>query len=171
MYEYQRAGALRRLVRRTAGTRVMIAIYLRIQVPVDRFVYRVTNGRTTLSSLLSGLPVVMLTTTGARTGETRTQPVLGIPDGDALVVIASNYGRQSTPAWCHNLRAHSRASVAIGNQTRVVTARELPDPERERWFTRGIELYPPFEQYRRRAAPRRIPVFRLDPDDRGAIAQ
>jgi deazaflavin-dependent oxidoreductase (nitroreductase family) len=163
MYEYQEAGVLRRLVRRTAGTRGMIAIYLRIQVPLDRLVYRLTRGRTTLSSLLSGLPVVMLTTTGARTGAPRTQPVLAIPDRDAVVVIASNYGRPSTPAWCHNLRVHSRASVTIGTTTRVVAARELQDAERERWFQRGIELYPPFEEYRRRAAPRRIPVMRLEP--------
>jgi deazaflavin-dependent oxidoreductase (nitroreductase family) len=163
MYEYQEAGVLRRLIRRTAGTRVMIAIYLRIQVPLDRLVHRLTRGRTTLSSLLSGLPVVMLTTTGARTGTPRTQPVLAIPDRDAVVVIASNYGRASTPAWCHNLRAYSRASVTIGTTTRAVAARELHDAERERWFQRGIELYPPFEEYRRRAAPRRIPVMRLEP--------
>jgi deazaflavin-dependent oxidoreductase (nitroreductase family) len=163
MLEYQQAGAWRRLVRRTAGTRPMIALYLRIQVPVDRFVHRLTRGRTTLSSLLSGLPVVMLTTVGARTGVPRTQPVLAIPDGEAIVVIASNYGQASTPAWCHNLRAHPRGSVTIGHTTRPVAARELQEPERERWFERAIELYPPFVEYRRRAAPRRIPVLRLEP--------
>jgi deazaflavin-dependent oxidoreductase (nitroreductase family) len=169
MLEYERAGALRRLVRRTAGTRVMIAVYLRIQVPVDRFVHRLTRGRTTLSSALGGLPVAMLTTTGARTGAARTQPVLAIPDGEALVVIASNYGKPSTPAWCHNLRAHPRASVTLGRLTRTVEARELDEPERERWFARGIELYPPMEEYRRRAAPRRIPVMRLEPAQDGPV--
>ena len=163
MYEYERAGTLRRVVRRTAGIRLMAAIYIRIQVPVDRFVYRLTRGRTTLSSALSGLPVVMLTTTGARTGAARTQPVLGIPDGEALVVIASNYGQPRTPAWCHNLRVDSQASVTIRGVTRPVQARELEESEGERWLARGIEMYPPFEQYRRWAAPRRLPVIRLEP--------
>jgi deazaflavin-dependent oxidoreductase (nitroreductase family) len=167
--EYRQAGVLRRLVRKTAGTRLMIAIYLRIQVPVDRFVYRLTHGRTTLSSLLSGLPVVMLTTTGARTGAARTQPVLGIPDGDAVVVIASNYGRRHTPAWCHNLRVDPHAFVTMQGTTRPVVAHELEDPEHERWFRRGIELYPPFEQYRRRASPRRIPILRLEPAERRPV--
>jgi deazaflavin-dependent oxidoreductase (nitroreductase family) len=166
MYEYQRAGIAQRLVRRTAGSRAMIAIYTRIQVPLDRFVYWLTRGRTTLSSLLSGLPVVMLTTTGARTGAARTQPVLGIPDGEGVIVIASNYGRPSTPAWCHNLRAHPRALVTLGSATRPVVARELQGQEHERWFRRGIELYPPFEEYRRRAAPRQIPILRLEPAER-----
>jgi deazaflavin-dependent oxidoreductase (nitroreductase family) len=161
-YEYERAGPLRRMVRRTAGSPLMIGIYLRIQMPVDRFVYRVTRGRSTLSSALSGLPVAMLTTTGARTGVARTQPVMAMPDGEALVVIASNYGQPNTPSWCHNLRAHPRATVKLGGATRAVAARELGEPERERWYERGIELYPPFEQYRRRT-PRRIPVIRLEP--------
>jgi deazaflavin-dependent oxidoreductase (nitroreductase family) len=164
-YEYRRAGTLRRFVRRTAGTQMMIALYQRIQVPLDRLVHGLTRGRTTLSSLLSGLPVVMVTTTGARTGVMRTQPVLGIPDGEAVVLIASNYGGRSTPAWCHNLRADPRALVTMGSTTLPFVARELEDAERERWFRRGVELYPPFEQYRRRASPRRIPILRLEPAD------
>jgi deazaflavin-dependent oxidoreductase (nitroreductase family) len=58
---------------------------------------------------VSGLPVVMLTTTGAKTGRQRTRPVLGIPDGERLILVGSNFGRPHHPAWYHNLRAGPRA--------------------------------------------------------------
>ncbi len=163
MYGYKEASALRRLVRRTAATRPMTWLYVRIQQRADRFVYRLTRGRTTLSSWLSGLPVVMLTTTGAKTGQRRTVPLLGLLDGAQFVLIASNYGRRRNPAWYHNLRAHPRASVTVEGVTYEVEARDLTGEERERYFQRGVEMYPGFAQYRRWAADRRIPVIKLDP--------
>lgn len=64
-----------------------------------RPVYRRTNGRRTAANLLSGLPVIILTTTGARTGRPRTVPVLGFPTTDGLAVIASNFGQEHHPGW------------------------------------------------------------------------
>jgi deazaflavin-dependent oxidoreductase (nitroreductase family) len=66
-------------------------------------VYRVSRGRSTFTSWVTGLPIVMLTTTGARSGRQRTLPVLGVPDDGTLVVIASNYGQERNPAWYYNL--------------------------------------------------------------------
>ena len=163
MYEYKDAGLFKRIVRRTAGTRPMAWLYERIQTPIDRFVYRVTRGKTTLSEWLSGLPVVMLTTRGAKTGQQRTQPVLALPDGDGFVLIASNFGRAHNPAWYHNLRAHPRAATEIDGVTRVVEAHELHGTERDQLFQWCAEKYPPFLRYRAWAGARRIPVFRLDP--------
>jgi deazaflavin-dependent oxidoreductase (nitroreductase family) len=162
MYEYSEAGPFRRLVRRTAGTRLMATIYKGIQEPVDRLVYRATNGRATASSWAANLPVVLLTTTGAKSGQRRTHPVLAVPDGEALVVIASNYGRPHNPAWYHNLKAHPAASVTVRGETQDVEARELEGAERDRYYERGIEMYPPFVHYRRWAGDRLIPVLRLD---------
>jgi F420H(2)-dependent quinone reductase len=88
--EYAEVGPFRRLVRRTAATRPMTWPYVRIQRRIDRLVYGLTGGRTTASSLLSGLPVVMLTTTGARSRRRHTSSVVGFPDGNRLIVIASN---------------------------------------------------------------------------------
>ena len=104
---------------------------MRIQDPSDRLVYRITRGRATLSSWFSGLPVAMLTTTGARSGRPRTVPVLTIPDGNALVVIASNFGRPRHPAWCRNLQAHPRATITVAQATSDVEAHELYGPTRE----------------------------------------
>jgi deazaflavin-dependent oxidoreductase (nitroreductase family) len=157
-------GAVRRLVRRVAATRPVAWLCARLLHRIDLVVYRASGGRATFSSWVSGLPVVMLTTTGARTGRRGTLPLVGIPDGDRMVLIASNYGRRHNPAWYHNLRAHPRASVSVGGVTRRVTAHELDGEERERYFRRGVEVYPGWMQYRRRAAHRRIPVIRLDPE-------
>ena len=117
----------------------------------------------TFSAWVSGLPVVMLTSTGARTGKLRTVPVLGLPEGDRLVVIASNYGRPENPGWYHNLLAHPLAVVTWEGSPIQMLARELKGEERQAQIARGLEAYPWWEQYHRRAAPRQIPVIMLEP--------
>jgi deazaflavin-dependent oxidoreductase (nitroreductase family) len=162
MYGYREASLLQRIVRRTAGTRPLAWLYIRIQQRIDRYVYELTGGRTTASSWLSGLPVIMVTTIGARTGQPRTVPLLGLLDGERIVVIASNFGQRHHPAWYRNLRAQPRASVTIDGVTHEVVAHELTGEERERYFQRAIEMYPPFVHYLQWADDRRIPVIELD---------
>ena len=164
MKRYDEAGAFPRLIRRTGGTRPMAWLYGHIQEPLDRFVYRRTSGRATLTSWLGDVEMTMLTTTGAKTGQERTHVVLGLPDGDRVIVVASNYGRQHHPNWYHNLIANPRASIEIRGVSRDVIAHELDGAERERYYQRGIDLYPGFTLYQRRAH-RRIPVLALEPVD------
>jgi deazaflavin-dependent oxidoreductase (nitroreductase family) len=163
MENYRQSGAFRRVVRRTAATRPMARVYGVIQQPVDRLVYRLTGGRATASSWLAGVRITMLTTTGAKTGKPRTLPVLGLPEGEDLILIASNFGRSRNPSWYHNLRANPRATVVLDGIRRDVTARELSGAERDGGYRRGEEIYPGFTHYRRWAAGRQIPVLRLEP--------
>jgi deazaflavin-dependent oxidoreductase (nitroreductase family) len=163
MENYRQSGLFRRLVRRTAATRLMARIYGVIQQPLDRLAYRLTDGRSTVSSWLAGVQITMLTTTGARTGKPRTLPVLCLPDGEDMILIASNFGRPHNPAWYHNLRANPRATIHFDGTRREVTARELSGTERERDYRRGEDIYPGFTHYRRWAANRQIPVLRLGP--------
>ena len=107
------------------------------------------------------LPVIMLTTTGARTGSPRTGPVLGLPDGEDLLVIATNFGQRSHPAWYHSPRAHPHAAFTAGGQTIEALATEVGGAERECCLEGAALVYPGFAQYRRRAAHRTIGVFRL----------
>jgi deazaflavin-dependent oxidoreductase (nitroreductase family) len=165
MYEYAETNWFRRTVRVSAALRPMSWFYARTLRRIDRFVYRLTRGRSTFSSLVAGVPVVMLTTTGAKSGQPRTLPVLGIPHDDSVVVIASNYGQYRNPAWYHNLRANPRATIAFEGVRREVVAHEMTG-ERERWYARGIEIYPGRRQYRERAAHRRIPIIELRPAER-----
>jgi deazaflavin-dependent oxidoreductase (nitroreductase family) len=149
------------MIRRSAGTRPMAWLYGHIQEPLDHLVYRCTSGRTTLTSWLGDVEMAMLTTTGARSGEKRTHVVLGLVDGDRLIVVASNYGRPRHPAWYYNLRANPRASIEIGGVRRDLVAHEVHGAERERYYQRGIDVYPGFALYQRRAR-REIPVLAFD---------
>ena len=161
MSAYADANALQRLVRRLAATGPGSWVFARVLHHADRFVYRVSGRRTTLAGLLSGLPVVMLTTTGAKSGRQTTVPLVGFEDGDAMVLIASNYGQAHHPAWYHNLRANPQARIAVRGVVRDVVAEEVESPERERYLAIAAELYPGYRGYEQRAAPRRISVFRL----------
>ena len=163
MESYRQAGPFRRLVRRTAATRPMARIYGVIQEPLDRLVYRLTRGGTTASSWLAGVQITMLTTTGAKSGRARTLPVLCLPDGEDMILIASNFGRPHNPAWYHNLRANPQATIVVDGISREVLARELGGSDRERGYRRGEEIYPGFTHYHRWAANRQIPVLRLEP--------
>jgi deazaflavin-dependent oxidoreductase (nitroreductase family) len=150
-------------MRQSAVPRPMSWLYARTLHHIDRIVFRRTRGRETFTSWVTGLRVVMLTTTGAKSGSPRTLPVIGIPVDDRLVVIASNYGQRHNPAWYHNLQAYPRASVFVDGASRDVVARELMGDERECWYARGIGIYPGWRQYRKRAEPRQIPVVELHP--------
>jgi hypothetical protein len=89
-YENHRPEPLRRLTHKAAAMIPISWIRPRALVGIDRGVFRLSGGRTTFSALTSGLPIVMLTTTGARTGQPRSVPVLALPDGDRLIVVATN---------------------------------------------------------------------------------
>jgi deazaflavin-dependent oxidoreductase (nitroreductase family) len=158
---YAEAGPVRRFVRRAVATRPISWFLSHTLAPVDRVVFRATRGGGTFASWLSGLPVVMLTTTGARSGREVVTPLLGVPDGDAIVVAASNFGGPHHPAWYHNLRAHPRARLTVSGVTRTVEAQEVEGPERERLIALVTDVYPGSRAYIWRAAPRRIPVIRL----------
>jgi deazaflavin-dependent oxidoreductase (nitroreductase family) len=162
MYRHDEANALRRAIRRSAGWKPLSLFYARTLHIIDRAVFRLTRGRATFTSWLADLPVAWITTTGAKTRAARTCPVLAIPAGDGkLVVIASNYGQRNNPAWYHNLRAHPRTTVVFDGVTREMVATELDGEDREHWYARGIEIYPGWVQYRKRASHRKIPVIEL----------
>lgn len=163
MYGYEQTNWARRLVRLSGSVRPITWFYARALQPIDEVIYRLTRERATFTSWAAGLPVVMLTTTGAKSGRPRTLPVLGIPHDGGLVVIASNYGQYHNPAWYHNLRAHPEATIEFEGEQRSVVARELSGDERERWYERGVEIYPGWTSYRKRAAHRTIPVIELRP--------
>jgi deazaflavin-dependent oxidoreductase (nitroreductase family) len=160
---YVDAHPLRKLVRRVAATAPGSWILARTLHHADRVVYRASRGRTTLAALLSGLPVVMLTTTGAKSGRRIASPILAIPEGTGMVIVGSNFGRPHHPGWIHNLRADPRARIETDVSAQDVVAEEITGSERDRLMALAAELYPGFPSYVRRAAPRHIRVLRLIP--------
>jgi deazaflavin-dependent oxidoreductase (nitroreductase family) len=165
---FDQANGVQRLVRRFAASGPGAWFFARVLHHIDRPVHRLTRGRQTFASLLSGIPVVMLTTTGAKTGRRRTVPVLGIPTRGDVAIVASNFGQYRHPAWYHNLRAHPEADVVIDGAHRRVRAVEADEDRRAEIWSDGLRLYPGFSQYERRAAHRRISIFVLEPLDGGS---
>jgi deazaflavin-dependent oxidoreductase (nitroreductase family) len=110
------------------------------------------------------LPSALLTTTGARTGQPRTNPVFYFHDGPDVIVIASNYGADKHPAWYHNVSANPRVQIATNGGGPVLFAGAVTDPaERKRLWAMADRVYPLWPDYRRHAARshRTIPIIRL----------
>lgn len=125
---------------------------------------RLTGGRNTLTSLVTGLPTVTLTTMGARTGRRRTVVLVGMSVNSDVVLIASNWGQNHHPAWYHNLCANPHALLSIdGGLPRPYIAREAVGAERRQFWDMALDVYPGYERYACRAAPRQIPVLVLSP--------
>jgi deazaflavin-dependent oxidoreductase (nitroreductase family) len=117
--------------------------------------------RATGGGPLDGRPLLLLTTTGAKSGQSRTTPIMYIPDGDRLLVIASNAGAPAHPDWYHNLVAHPGVGVEVGKETFDATAVVIEGAERERLWTRIVELYPFFAEHQAKVT-RQIPVIALE---------
>jgi deazaflavin-dependent oxidoreductase (nitroreductase family) len=107
-----------------------------------------------------GVPLLLLTTTGARTGSVRTMPMTYLPDGDRLIVFAANGGRPNRPGWYHNLLAAPTATVEVGTETYQAHATVIEGPERDRLWTRQLPRTPYFEDFETRSG-RPIPVIAL----------
>ena len=152
-----------RLVRRIAATAPGSRFLALTAHRLDRPLLRYTGGRTSRTALLTGLPVLTITTIGAKTGQPRTLPLLSIPDGDGFILIASNFGQSHHPAWYYNLRAHPEVQVLLNGQTATYTAHETDGDERERCWRRAVELYPGYAAYATRTGGRVIPVMVLRP--------
>jgi deazaflavin-dependent oxidoreductase (nitroreductase family) len=159
---FTNANALQRALRRIAATGPGAWLFARVLYRIDRPVFRATRGRHTFASLLSGIPVVMITTTGARSGRPRTVPVLGLPTADGFAVIASNFGQRRHPGWYHNLRAHPEGSLTVDGQSHRFRAVEAEGDRRREIWEQGLRVYPGWSQYERRASNRRIAVFVLE---------
>lgn len=157
------ANALQRGLRQVAGTRALAWFFARVLHHLDLPVLRWTKGRRSFTAALTGLPVVELTTIGARSGRQRTLPIVGVPDGDRLVLIASNFGQARHPGWYYNLKASPRCRIVFRGEQQAMEAYEAAGEERQRLWDLDLTVYPARARYARRARNRVIPVMVLRP--------
>jgi deazaflavin-dependent oxidoreductase (nitroreductase family) len=115
-------------------------------------------------------PLLVLITTGAKSGQPRSTPLLYSTDGDRFVVIASKGGEPTNPDWYHNLLAHPAATVEVGGERFPVRASIADGAERRRLFDQQAALMPFFADYER-TTPREIPVVVLTRLDRAGVAR
>ena len=161
-YEVKNANGLQRIMQAVASSRPGAWMLSKAIHQQDKVLFNATGGRLTVSSVLAGLPVVMVTTTGAKTGQSRAMPLLGIPVGDDLAVIGSNYGQKSNPGWVYNLEADPSAVAGYRDRTVAVVARQADEIEAGQVFELAGAVYPGYAKYRIRADHRVIKVFVLE---------
>ncbi len=107
-----------------------------------------------------GAAMVLLTTTGAKSGKPRTTPLVYLPHGDRVIIFASKAGAPTNPDWYHNLVAHPTVTVEIGTDTYEATAVEITGEERNRLFAAMVAVMPGFKGYEE-STTRVIPVIEL----------
>jgi deazaflavin-dependent oxidoreductase (nitroreductase family) len=138
----------------------MSDLQFRIFGSVHRGLYRLTGGK--VGGRLGKLPVLLLTTTGRKSGRLRTQPLAYTRAGDGYAVIASKGGAAHHPLWYLNLRANPLAEVTVGRETRKVRARDAQGDERERLWRALADLHAGYDKYAQKTS-RQIPVVVLEP--------
>ena len=127
---------------------------------IDEF--RATGGK--VSGQFAGAPLLLLTTTGAKSGQERTTPLAYTRDGERFVVIASKGGAPTNPDWYHNLRAHPAATIEVGSERYAVRATVPEGAERQRLYYQMAARMPGFAEYQRNTS-RLIPVVLLERAD------
>jgi deazaflavin-dependent oxidoreductase (nitroreductase family) len=132
-------------------------------VAIDRALERVSGGRLSLLDV-AGLPNLVLTTTGRKTGEPRRTPLLCVPTPDAVLIAGSYFGGPKEPLWVANLEAHPQVTITMDGAARTVIAQRLEGDARAAAWERMLRIWPNFALYETRTQ-RQIKVFALTPNE------
>ena len=121
--------------------------------------FRANSGK--VGGPFQGAPLLLLTSTGAKSGALRVNPMMYLQDGKRLYVFATKAGAPTNPDWYHNLLAHPQATVEVGDERFDVTATVITGAERDEVYQRQAALYPGFAEYETKTS-RKIPVVALE---------
>jgi F420H(2)-dependent quinone reductase len=124
--------------------------------------YESSNGTQGTTLRDSGLPVVVITNLGVRSGKVRKTPLMRVEHEGRYAAVASQGGAPTHPSWYYNFRAHPEVTLQDGTQKWRMVAREVDGAERDEWWERAVAAFPPYAEYQRKTE-RRIPVFVLEP--------
>lgn len=126
--------------------------------------YESSGGTEGTTLLDTGLPVIVLTTRGAKSGSIRKTPLMRVEHDGRYAVVASQGGAPKHPVWYHNIKADPLVELQDGPVKRDFRAREITGSERDEWWDRAVAAYPPYAEYQTKT-DRVIPVFVLEPVD------
>lgn len=147
------------LVQRIGGARWFTWLGVHALTRADKWLYPRFHGRL-VSAGPPILPLLLLTTTGRVSGRLSSTPLVYKPDGDDVVVVASNWGQQHHPSWSWNLLAQPHATIEIGGRRRAVVARLATSSERARLWPQLLDAFPPYQTYAERSG-RELRIFIL----------
>ena len=162
----RRYSAFHSIVQKMASSSIGSWFFSHTLHHLDRFVYYVSRGRTSMTSLLSGAPLVMVTTKGARSGLERTLPLLCIREhktAESFALIASNWGQANHPAWYFNLKANPQATCSIAGVSKEYVAHVAQGEEYDSFWQSAMNTYLGYPTYKKRAGNRHIPILILTP--------
>jgi len=134
--------------------------FLKFFSKLNVFVYKLTGGR--LMGRLQGREVMLVTMTGAKSGQPRTIPLMYVPYKDGVIVVASQGGAPRSPVWTGNLLANPDIAVQYRDKKMNLRARRVDDAEKAEVWPTCVEHYPPYDDYQKRT-DRNIPVFVCEP--------
>jgi deazaflavin-dependent oxidoreductase (nitroreductase family) len=153
-----------RTFQRFAALRPVAFVFRHAAHHLDRVAVKLFRGRT-LSGTLAGIPNIMLTTTGARSGQARTVPLIGLNVDGAVAVVGTRFGSEEHPGWYYNLIKDPHAVLEVKGVSTKVVARSVPDgAEYDRLMALADSVYAGYAKYRTRIHGRRIPIFVLEPE-------
>jgi|SRR5215467_3132218 len=121
-----------------------------------------SGGTEGITLLDTGLPVVIVTNIGAKSGKVRKTPLMRVEHDGRYAAVASMGGAPKNPVWYYNLRANPRVELQDGAERLDMIAREIAGAERAQWWERAVAAYPPYAEYQTKTS-RQIPVFLLEP--------
>jgi deazaflavin-dependent oxidoreductase (nitroreductase family) len=158
----KRPNSLQKFLHRFLMLRPVSAFLARNLHHLDAMTLKLSRGRYTVTALV-GLPIIQITTIGAKTGERRSMPLVSLFDGEKIALIASNFGQKHNPGWYYNLKAQPKCTLQVGGQPVEYIARQAEGEEREKYWQMAVSYYKGYELYKIRAAHRPIPVMVLEP--------
>jgi deazaflavin-dependent oxidoreductase (nitroreductase family) len=138
----------------------MTRVFFRLFTAIHLFVYRLSGGR--VSGVVRGLHVLLLTTTGRKSGKLRTTPLGYFKHDESYVIIASNSGADHHPGWYYNLKSNPIAEIQIKNHRTPVRAEEATSEAHDQLWNELIRISPAYADYQKRTS-REIPLMVLTP--------
>ncbi|MFJ4367390.1 nitroreductase family deazaflavin-dependent oxidoreductase [Streptomyces chartreusis] len=128
--------------------------------------YESSGGTQGTTLMNTGMPVILLTTRGARSGKLRKTPLMRVEHEGSYAAVASLGGAPKHPVWYHNVKADPHVELRDGTELRDMRAREVTGAEKAEWWERAVAAYPPYAEYQQKT-DRVIPLFVLEPFDEG----
>lgn len=155
-------NAFQRLIHQFVMLRPVTAFFANKVHLIDKLVLKLTRDKYTLSEF-AGWNIIQLTTTGAKSNQPRTIPLVGLFDGENIALIASNFGRKHNPGWYYNLKTNPFCDVIFKGKSGNYVAREVEGAQYERYFQMAVSQYAGYQKYKERAPHRHVPVMLLKP--------
>ena len=160
--EMKRPNTFQKLLHRIVVLRPVTKFFATRIHRIDKVLLKLTHGKHSVTEI-TGWPIIVITTIGAKTNQPRSMPLVGLVDNEKIALIGSNLGRKHNPGWYYNLKVHPECDVLFNGKSGKYIARETEGEEYQRYWQMAVSYFAGYEKYKERTMPRKIPVMVLEP--------